>query len=301
MMRKGFLLSKKERAENKKQTQYRQHQKENWTPADRIKAFQKSIEWGWSFGCSSCHRLIYREQVNDLKPRDQQHLMNMMKITSLKLRHEGESKLICKTCHPYLKEFIKTEEQLDKMKEGRAENAPKLMLWIKEHGSIPGNWKICDHFDPPHNGDFGICEHTRTIQAEFEEFVQQETVDGQDSEEEESDTALEKSMDETQYLIKVLESESGCLCADEFMCSTCFEKFPSRHLLKSHERIHTGEQGHVCDDCGVSFGSKQALEHHMSKHNGQYNFVCPHCKKGYNCKTVFYEHTLTHSGDKPYT
>ena len=87
----------------------------------------------------------------------------------------------------------------------------------------------------------------------------------------------------------------------KFMCSTCFEKFPSRHLLKSHERIHTGEQGHVCDDCGVSFGSKQALEHHMSKHNGQYNFVCPHCKKGYNCKTVFYEHTLTHSGDKPYT
>ena len=87
----------------------------------------------------------------------------------------------------------------------------------------------------------------------------------------------------------------------KFMCSTCFEKFPSRHLLKSHERTHTGEQGHVCDDCGVAFGSKQALEHHMSKHNGQYNFVCPHCQKGYNCKTVFYEHTLTHSGDKPYT
>ena len=233
MMRKGFLLSKKEQAENKKQTQYRQHQKENWTPADRIKAFQISIEWGWSFGCSSCHRLFYREQVNDLKPRDQQHLMNMMKIISLKPRHEGECKLICKTCHPYLKEFIKTEEQLDKMKEERAEHAPKLMLWIKEHGSIPGNWKICDHFDPPHNGDFGICEHTRTIQAEFEEFVQQEIADGQDSEEEESDTASEKSMDETQYLIKVLESESGCLCADEFMCSTCF----CRQLSISEEEL----------------------------------------------------------------
>ena len=87
----------------------------------------------------------------------------------------------------------------------------------------------------------------------------------------------------------------------KFMCSTCFEKFPSRHLLKSHERTHTGEQGYVCDDCGVAFAGKQALEHHMSKHNGQYNYVCPHCQKGYNCKTVFYEHTLTHSGDKPYT
>ena len=78
------------------------------------------------------------------------------------------------------------------MKEERAENETKLMLWIKEHGSIPGNWKICDHFDPPHNGDFGICEHTRTIQAKFEKFVQQEIADGQDSEEEESYTANRK-------------------------------------------------------------------------------------------------------------
>ena len=86
----------------------------------------------------------------------------------------------------------------------------------------------------------------------------------------------------------------------KFMCSTCLEKFPSRHLLKIHERTHSGDEGFVCDECGDTFSGKQALEFHMSKHNGQYNFVCPHCQKGFNCKTVFYEHTLTHSGSKPY-
>ncbi len=86
----------------------------------------------------------------------------------------------------------------------------------------------------------------------------------------------------------------------KFTCQFCPEKFPSRHLLKIHERSHTGEGKFVCDECGDSFGGKQALHSHMSKHNGTYNFKCKICKKGFNCKTMMFEHTLTHSGEKPF-
>ena len=44
----------------------------------------------------------------------------------------------------------------------------------------------------------------------------------------------------------------------KFVCSVCFEKFPSRHLLKNHERIHNNGEGgrFVCESCGDEFRSQ---------------------------------------------
>ena len=47
------------------------------------------------------------------------------------------------------------------------------MAWLHEDGSLPANLKICDHFDPPHNGDFNICEHTREIREIYLKKKQQ--------------------------------------------------------------------------------------------------------------------------------
>ena len=85
-----------------------------------------------------------------------------------------------------------------------------------------------------------------------------------------------------------------------FLEHTIIPYFLSRHLLKIHERTHSGENGFICDECGDVFGTRQLLEYHMSKHSGQYNFNCPDCNRGFNSKSIFYEHTLTHSGDKPF-
>ena len=87
----------------------------------------------------------------------------------------------------------------------------------------------------------------------------------------------------------------------KFTCTTCFEKFPSRHLLKNHERSHNGERGFVCPECGSVFSGKQALESHMSKHSGEFTHFCQTCNKGFNCQTMLYEHSLIHSGEKPFS
>ena len=107
---------------NQKQAQrdkdHREYKKANWTAEDRINAFHESTKWGWSFVCSSCHRKFFQHQVLDLKPLDQNHLKDMMKISSLKQvcnhsqlwKHEGKCKHICRTCYPYLNKYIKDLE-----------------------------------------------------------------------------------------------------------------------------------------------------------------------------------------------
>ena len=98
----------------KKQKERREKKKENWTAEDRINAFKKSTEWGWSFVCSSCNRKFWQDQVLDLKPEVQHHLLDMMKISTLKQlcnhsqlwKHEGKCKHICRTCYPYLRNYI---------------------------------------------------------------------------------------------------------------------------------------------------------------------------------------------------
>ena len=88
--------------------------KENWTAEDRINSFHQSTMWGWSFVCSSCNRKFFQHQVLDLKPLAQHHLKDLMKISTLKQlcnhsqlwKHDGKCKHICRTCYPYLRNYI---------------------------------------------------------------------------------------------------------------------------------------------------------------------------------------------------
>ena len=44
-----------------------------------------------------------------------------------------------------------------------------FMVWTNKDGTLPPDLKLCNCFDPPHNGDFDFCEHTKAIREEFKE------------------------------------------------------------------------------------------------------------------------------------
>ncbi|XP_034018868.1 zinc finger protein 132-like isoform X2 [Thalassophryne amazonica] len=142
---------------------------------------------------------------------------------------------------------------------------------------------------------------------------------GRDEEVQQHNTAP-AAEDEVPSLPPLIQEE------ERFCCTTCSKSFKFQSLLKSHQRIHTGEQPFLCSQCGQSFSFKQSLERHNRIHklgrkyeclicgkffkslmdqrehknahmeNGQY--VCSACGRAFTWKSALLRHLKTHEADK---
>ena len=192
-----------------KQKQYWENRKKNWTADDRLEDFLSATRRGWSFPCGSCHKKHFRHQVIALKPEAVEHLLDMQRVFNKKeslkkyicrtcypflrdrieavnhWRELGFPRAEAMTYDGELenehsrKEYEAWVKQKYEAKEKAAKEDPtpkdltgaekNFMGWMNKDGTLPPDVKLCNCFDPPHNGDFDFCEHTKTIRKEFKE------------------------------------------------------------------------------------------------------------------------------------
>ena len=61
--------------------------------------------------------------------------------------------------------------------------------------------------------------------------------------------------------------ESKSKIEKDFKCKFCSKCFGYKHVLKNHERIHTGEKPFQCQECKKRFGQQGTLKRHLKMHN----------------------------------
>ena len=61
--------------------------------------------------------------------------------------------------------------------------------------------------------------------------------------------------------------ESKSKIEKKFKCKFCNKCFGYKHVLKNHERIHTGEKPFQCKECKKRFGQQGTLKRHLKMHN----------------------------------
>lgn len=64
----------------------------------------------------------------------------------------------------------------------------------------------------------------------------------------------------------------------------CGRTFDRSHLLKRHQKLHSGEARFVCDVCKKSFESGSKLEDHYRRHTGERPFQCHVCGNKFRYK-----------------
>ncbi|XP_063052421.1 uncharacterized protein LOC134447066 [Engraulis encrasicolus] len=85
-----------------------------------------------------------------------------------------------------------------------------------------------------------------------------------------------------------------------YLCSHCGMVLKSKHALKYHILIHTGELPFGCTICGKRFRQPSTLLTHKRLHTGERTHLCSFCGKGFITAGHLRIHTRNHTGERPY-
>ncbi|XP_065356874.1 zinc finger protein 37 [Calliphora vicina] len=113
-----------------------------------------------------------------------------------------------------------------------------------------------------------------------------------------------KSSEETQRLLDNIPAvhrpgynELGMITRKEFPCPLCNRAFGTRHNLKRHYMIHTGEKPFSCTKCRKPFREYSTLKKHMVTHIRERWYKCMRCPMKFRDFLKYTEHKETHSND----
>nr|AAT44519.1 Kruppel [Oncopeltus fasciatus] len=85
-----------------------------------------------------------------------------------------------------------------------------------------------------------------------------------------------------------------------FVCLTCNQSFKHKHVLKNHERTHTGERPFECPECHRRFRRDHHRRTHIRTHTGEKPYHCHHCNRYFVQVANLRRHLRVHTGERPY-
>lgn len=92
-------------------------------------------------------------------------------------------------------------------------------------------------------------------------------------------------------------NQLGMITRKEFPCPLCNRAFGTRHNLKRHYMIHTGEKPFSCTKCRKPFREYSTLKKHMVTHQRDRWYKCLQCPMKYRDFLKYTEHKATHHTD----
>lgn len=119
-----------------------------------------------------------------------------------------------------------------------------------------------------------------------------------------SGTTSPKATEQTQRLLDNIPAvhrpgynDLGMITRKEFPCPLCNRAFGTRHNLKRHYMIHTGEKPFSCNKCRKPFREFSTLKKHMVTHMRERWYKCSHCTVKFRDFLKYTEHKETHAND----
>ncbi|XP_069697200.1 zinc finger protein 235-like isoform X2 [Periplaneta americana] len=85
-----------------------------------------------------------------------------------------------------------------------------------------------------------------------------------------------------------------------FKCDVCGKNFAESRYLKSHKRLHTGEEPFQCYVCGMRYLHRTSLRRHVFMHTGEMPYKCDVCGKAFSQSEHLRRHKRQHTGEKPF-
>ena len=85
-----------------------------------------------------------------------------------------------------------------------------------------------------------------------------------------------------------------------YKCTQCKKCVNCSSHLKTHLRIHSGEEPYKCTQCKKRFRQSSTLKTHLRIHSGEKPYKCTQCRKCFNKWSHLKTHLRIQSGDKPF-